>query len=344
MLEETATAPEVKNYAYNESVDDIPQPFEQETEKPAQAEEKPATPQADVPTEKAEAPVEKPVEAEKPAEVTAADWKKVLKDNNPDKYEVLKELGYDDWTIGMIKYKDQTGSVDPYVQVKSVDYTKMTPEQLVRLRLQKENEGMSEKALNFKIKNELNEKYYLNRQDYPEDSDEAVYGQEQLRLDGEKQRKAYIEEQNKFKAPEPQPDLDATKREADLQRQRAALGDTVMNNPATTNLLTKKGLTFGEGKESFYYPIENPKSIVDLALNTILNSGINDLSKLNMDDFLGNLAFGQNKKAIIQGLIDQGKALGKKSVQDELGNITPPEGDGQPAVETSKKDYAYKTS
>jgi hypothetical protein len=349
---ETTDAP-VRNYGYMQDMNSpvsVEAPKEAPKEIPAEApkeEPKVQVPKVEEPAKaepkvepKSEPKAEPKVEAPKPAEVSVSDWKSAIK--TADKYEALKELGYDDFTIGMLKYKESTGDYTPYLEAKTVDYSKMTPEQLVTLEIRNQNKGMNEKALNFKINKELNEKYYLNREDYPENSDEAVYGQEQLRLDGENKRKALIEEQTKFKAPEPQPDIDATKRDADLQQQRATLGNLVMNNEATKNLQTAKSIVFGEGEASFNYPTDT-QALVDSALNTIINSGKTDLTGVDLNVFYQTLAFGANPTKFMKEYADHLSAVAKDKLQKELGNVTPIEG-GEPVTPPQvTKDYSYRT-
>jgi hypothetical protein len=361
MPEEEVLAP-VKNYGYQEGgEDDFITEFEEPENKP---EEKPAEKPAEKPEEKKpevedkkpepeekkpeSKPEEKPADTkpeekaeEKPAEVTASDWRKAI-NAGVDKYEVLAELGYDKWTIDMIKYKDQTGDVVPYLKAKTVDYSKMTPEQLLKEDMQRSSPGMSEKALNFKFTKEFSDKYYLNREDYPEGSDEAEYGQEQLRLDAEKKRKEFIEEQQKFTAPEPQPDLDATKKEAALQQQRAQIGNAVMNNDATKNLQATKSIVFGEGKESFNYPIADIQPLIDSALNTIVNSGRTDLTGVDMDHFYKTLAYGADPAKFEKEFAIHLKAVAKKQLEEELGNVTPKE-EKSDAPPDPSKDWGYKT-
>jgi len=340
--------PETINYAYNE-----PQVVEPEIVEQPETKVEPEVPEVKVPETKVEEtkvepkaevkeePKEEAQVVEKPEEVTAADWKKVLKDTNPDKYEVLKEMGYDDFTIGMLKYKEQTGDYTPYLEVKTVDYTKMSSEQIIKMDMQKKYPGISEKALNIKFNKELNEKYYLNRDDYPEDSDEAVLGQELLRLESEQIRKQFIENQQKFKAPEPQPDLDATNREAELQRQRASVGEGVMNNPVTKSLQANKYITFGKGEESFNYPVGDVQSLVDTALNSIVNSGYTDISKLNMEVFYKQLLIGKDMEAYEKAFADHIHNLDKLRFQNEMHNTTPVN-NSVPDAPLPKKDYAYR--
>lgn len=354
MADETQIVPEEKDYSYHtgneenvlapvapEATTPVPttEPAPTEPVAPATPETPVATPEV-APVPEVAKPTTPATTPEKPAEVTAVDWKAALK--TADKWEALKELGYNSFAIDALKYYERTGSLAEYAEVKSVDYNKMTPEQLIRLDFKKKNPGLSEKTLNFKFDKELSEKYYLNREDYPENSEEAEIGQELLRVDAEQRRKEFIAGQEQFKAPEPTPDLDATKREADLQQQRAALGSAVMNNEATINLQKAKTIVYGEGEESFNYPVTDVQPLVDAALNTILNSGRTDLTGVNLDVFYKQLAYGKDPVAFETAFAKHHQAIGKKQFQTELQNVTPPnpQGTNQPAAD--EKDYSVK--
>lgn len=249
------------------------------------------------------------------------DWKTQIKD--VDKWEVLSTLGFDEFSIGMLKYKEKTGDVTPYLEAKTVDYTKMSPEQLLRLDLKKKNEGMSERALNIKLKKEIEDKYCLDRELHPEDSDEAVLGQEQLRLDAEQVRKAFIENQKSFKEPESLPDLDATRKEAEMQQLKASLGNGIMNDAATVNLKKAKTLTFGKGEASFNYPIKNVQPLIDAALTTIVESGRKDLKGINLNTFYKQLTYGSDPDGFEKEWADHIEAVAKKKFQKGIQNVKP---------------------
>lgn len=313
---EVAEAP-VKDWGYREGEDEV-----------VELEDEPVTPVVEdvaiaepVKVEDAPAEVIPPVVESKPVEVTAVDWKSALK--KVDKYEALKELGYDDFTIDLLKYKEKTGDFTPYLQVKTVDYLKMTPEQLLKTDLQKQNAGMSEKALEFKFKKEFNEKYYLDRDEYREDSDEAVYGQEQLRLDAEAKRKQFIEEQAIFKAPEPKPDTSAQERETALNELQGKQKEVVLNNPVTKTLQSAKSIQFGQGEESFNYPIENVDPIINGAVSTLQGSDTTEVTEAQMHNFYQSLAIAADLPGFLKKYGDHQFALAKKKFQAEVGNITP---------------------
>lgn len=295
----------------------------------------PAKPDAAKPdAPKAEEP--KP-DAAKP-DAPVFDWKKELK--GLDRNEVLKEIGLDDFTIGLIDYKQKTGTLDEYLAVKTVDYTAMNPETLIKLDMKKANPGMSDKALEFKFKKEFEEKYYLNREDYPEDSDEAAYGQEQLRLDSEKVKKEFIENQQKFKAPEAKPDEEAVRRETAQKERVEALSKAVLSNEHTVALKTTKTLSFGEGEESFNYPVDDADTLIAHATAVIANSEEGTLDGVDLKEFYQSLAIGRNHKAFLEDYGKHQRALEHKRLQNEMHNISPLQ-NGTDAPPPPAKNHGY---
>lgn len=282
-------------------------------------------------------------EPAKPEGVSYKDWKEALK-AGADKYEVLKELGYDDFVIDMLKYKDTVGDLTPYLEVKTVDYTKMSPEELLMLDLKKSNPGMIEAALRFKFNKEFSEKYYTDRDLYPESSDEATYGAEQLRLDAENKRKQFIEEQGKFKAPEPKPDTSQTEREAALQQQREQISTGIMNDPATKAVIEGKVITFGEGEESFKHPIQDAQALIDAAASFALSQNMKEFTGAPLQKFFKSIAMAQDPDGFEANYAKHIHAVAHKKFQSELQNVSQPPPPGAEA--NDQKDPfngGYKT-
>ena len=259
-----------------------------------------------------------------PAEVVNTlpiDWKTSLK--GVDKYDILKEAGFDDFAINMMKYKEKTGDYTPYLEAKTVDYSKMTDEELLRLDFKKNNPGLSEASLNFKFNKDFKEKYYTDRDDYEEGGDEATYGSEKLRLDSEEKRKQFIAEQEQFKAPEPTPDPDASRKAVELEAKQTQQRNYILESPVTKSLTTTKAITFGEGEGSFTYPIGNLQPVIDNALQAVLNSTDTELTAESLQGFYESLVFAQNPKAFMKASAAHFKAQGIKKVGDEIQGVTP---------------------
>lgn len=254
-------------------------------------------------------------------QVVPFDWRKEIK--AVDRKELLKEAGLDEFEIGLLEYRKATGDLTPYLQAKTVDYAAMSPEQLMRLDIKKNNPGMSDASLDFKFNKEFSTKYYLDRDDYAEDSVEAVYGQEQLRLDSEQKRKQFAEEQAKFKAPELTPDTGASEREAAKFQLQSKQKDAVLNNPVTRQLQSAKVIQFGEGEDSFKFPISNVQPMIDNALSTILNSDTADFTDAEMTNFYQAIAFAADREGFLKAYSAHQKSLGKKEFQSGLQNVTP---------------------
>jgi len=306
------------------------------TTETAPPETTPPAAETPTPTQTVETPAATPA-----AEVTPPaqfDWKKEIE--NIDRRELLKAKGLDDFAIDLIEYREKTGDLTPYLEVKTVDYTKMSPEELLKSDMRKQNPGMSDKALNFKLTKELNEKYFLDRETYPEGSEEAEFGQEQLRLDAEKLRQGFIENQSKFKAPEVQPDTAAIQREAALQQQREQLKASVVSNEVTQALKTQKSITFGQGEESFNYPVENIDAIIENAKDVLVNSGRTDLNGVDLKEFYEALVIAQNKNQFLDAYGKHREALAHKKFQSTLQNITPATGE-QSIPPPPSRNYTY---
>ena len=249
------------------------------------------------------------------------DWKTSLK--GVDKYDILKEAGIDDFTINMMKYKEKTGDYTPYLEAKTVDYSKMTAEELLRLDFKKNNPGLSDASLNFKFNKDFQEKYYTNRDDNEEDSDEAIYGAEKLQLDSEEKRKKFIAEQEQFKAPEPMADPDASRKAIELEAKQTQQRNYILESPVTKSLQVAKAITFGEGEGSFTYPIGNLQPVIDNALQAVLNSTDTELTAESLQGFYESLVFAQNPKAFMKASAAHFKAQGIKKVGDEIQGVTP---------------------
>ena len=266
-----------------------------------------------------------PIVAVEPVVEVAAplptDWRTGIK--GVDKYDILKEAGIDDFTINMMKYKEKTGDYTPYLQAKTVDYTKMTAEQVLRLDLKKNNPGLSDSSLNFQFNKDFESKYYTNRDDFEEDSVEAIYGAEKLQLDSEEKRKQFITEQEQFKAPEPTPDLDASRKAVELEAKQTQQRNYILESPVTKSLQSAKAITFGDGEGSFTYPIGNLQPVIDNALQAVLNSTDTELTAESLQGFYESLVFAQNPKAFMKASAAHFKAQGIKKVGDEIQGITP---------------------
>lgn len=321
---------EVKNYGYHfetpeEFAIDVPEEKAVENVK-----EEASVPNEAVQPTPASSEAENKKEDVKPTSPEPVDWKESLK--SQDKYDVLKALGYDDFTVNMLKYKDAEGDFSPYLKAKTVDYAKMDSNQIFLEQLKKENPGLSERALKFKLKDSLNDKYFLDRDMYPEESEEAEIGKELMDADAEKLRKSFVDEQQKFTAPDP------VKQPVQQDFSKEII-KSVDEHPVSQAILKENKLTFGDGEESFHFPIDS-KALLQKAENTFTGLNVRDLSKVDMNKFYMSLAISADLDAFQKAFADHYKNVGRKALQTELQNAKPPS--GQPTTPEPELTPAQK--
>jgi hypothetical protein len=277
--------------------------------------------------EKLEEQAPEVVKEEKPEKVFNLDeeLKKI------DKWEALKKLGLDDFEIDLLKYKAETGDLTPYLEAKTVDYSKFTDEQIMRHDLRKQYKGMSDKAFELLYEKKVNEQFNLDAEVHGEAA--AELGRELLKFEADKIRQREIEAQAKFKAPEKPVDDTAQRQKQEQEKKLEEYKSYVNDSPATKTLLTDKRLVYGNGETAFNYAVE-PKSLVDTALNPQLL--FNDLVDKNGNADLAKVykakAYIANMEQVEKMLIEHGKTLGKKEEFEKLEN--PSKKEAAPSVVT----------
>jgi hypothetical protein len=293
--------------------------------------EKPETKVEEKPEEKVEEKTEEKVEEKAPEKTEEKVEEKVEpKVEQPvfnldeelkkiDKWEALKKLGLDDFEIDLLKYKAETGDLTPYLEAKTVDYSKFTDEQIMRHDLRKQYKGMSDKAFELLCEKKINEQFNLDAEVHGEAA--AELGREMLKFEADKIRQREIEAQKKFKAPEKPVDDTAQRQKQEQEKMIEEYKSYVNDSPATKTLLTDKRLVYGNGETAFNYAVE-PKSLVETALNP--NLLFNDLRDKNGNADLTKVykakAYIANMEQVEKMLIEHGKTLGKKEEFEKLEN------------------------
>jgi hypothetical protein len=277
--------------------------------------------------EKLEEQAPEVVKEEKPEKVFNLDeeLKKI------DKWEALKKLGLDDFEIDLLKYKAETGDLTPYLEAKTVDYSKFTDEQIMRHDLRKQYKTMPDKLFDMLYEQKVNEQFKLDAEVHGEAA--AELGRELLKFEADKIRQREIEAQKKFKAPEKPVDDTAQRQKQEQEKMIEEYKSYVNDSPATKTLLTDKRLVYGNGETAFNYAVE-PKSLVETALNP--NLLFNDLKDKNGNADLAKVykakAYIANMEQVEKMLIEHGKTLGKKEEFEKLEN--PSKKEAAPAVTT----------
>lgn len=235
-----------------------------------------------------------------------------------DKYEVMKELGYDEFTIGMLKYKDSTGDITPYVQAKTINYDEVDGKDLIAMDLKRAHPELSDKSISIMLNKKL-EQYHLDRDEFPEGSDEAILGGELYNAEVKKLREKFKEEQNNFKAPE-------NEQEKKYMEKVEKVNSSVKSNPAYQEFVNKKSVQVKFGEESFTVPIPNADEIASTAIDSIINaSDRNDISAEELSDYFDTLCYAAHKKEYRAAFAAHLATQQKVGLQNELQNVKKPE-------------------
>jgi hypothetical protein len=233
-----------------------------------------------------------------------------------DQKALLQALGYDDYAINALNYYKEVGNLDDYLAVKSIDFTKMTPEQIMRYDYAKKYKGLPEDALNFKVEKDLRDKYGISS-DLDEDQLRAPMALFSYEMDAV--RKDLIDEQAKF-APPP--------RQAQPQADPQALRNEVLADKFVQSLMQNKAITIGaDPKESVNLSV-NPDKILPIiydgeaydAAVSVKDKNGNSTGQKDMALLTELAVFLADPVAYKKTLIDHGKTLGKKAIRNTLTN------------------------
>lgn len=226
----------------------------------------------------------------------------------------------DDFIKKAVEYYETYGTLQPYLEAATVDYDSVSDLDLVRAEFDKQNSDLSERAKNKLFEKEL-EKYNLDAYD----EDDAEVGKALLMRDANKLRKNLKEEQQKFiqsiqpAGQEQVQQVSPEEIEAQQAQARAAVQSgisSVINN----NLIKLEAN--GEG---INYQVADTSKIVDYAIDSskFLSTFAKD-GNVDWDKWTKVVAFAENPTQFISELIKHGKSLGRKAMEAELKNVTPP--------------------
>jgi len=242
------------------------------------------------------------------AEIKSIDEFKSLWEQRTAAEKVVEKVPYefkDDYIKGLVGYYDQNGDVSPYIK-NNVDYSKMTPAEVIRLETKRANEGLSDKAIEHLTSLEM-KKYTLG--DDASEDDKALQ-EELLGVRTKKFISQLTEEQKKFNAPE--------KPSVDLEQ----WADTIKKDSTTKGLVENKKIIFNHGDKSFNLDVPDPNSLVDMTIDNTAFFKIFAQEDGNMDlnKWYKVLAYAQNPDVFEDSLIKHGQSIGTESVVTDLKN------------------------
>lgn len=264
-----------------------------------------------------------------------------------DKKALLKALGFDEFAIGAAEYYQQTGDMTPYLEAKTVDYSKLPDTEILKRSLREEvaSFNLSEEEFDMLYNSRVLGKY---KQDNPDNysESEVKMGQLEMRLDAAKARQQFVERQAKF-APPPRQQQQEEQPEPSMEKMVAARHQQVLADPTIQQFTKSPILKIGEGEDAFNYQAKNPNALlsamVDPQQTAYYTSKKDELGRIQVDannnpipdyDFLLELAAHMTAgKDYNRYLINHGKSLGTKSIAEEINPVPKLGSDGIPKSE-----------
>lgn len=263
------------------------------------------------------APVSQPV---------VADWKSELK--KADQAEILKELGFDDKMVGFFNKWKTDGNIADYIRAVTVDYSKMSPEQLMKYQLEQEYPEFSPEDLEELYQAKIVDQYKLNADAFSET--EVKRGKLLLQADAKKVREVLTQRQQEYilsaKPPVPTIDNSAQDREAELNELRTRYTASLTGAQVTKDLLANKKLVMGDGETTFNYEVADPQALVNIlqqpelyARHVFLEDGSPVVEK---QLFIAAAAI--DHKTLQNELIKYGMSIGAKKAIEQIENAKKP--------------------
>jgi hypothetical protein len=276
-----------------------------------------------VQSEPAAQPVAEPVAEPTPAEPVAepATQAEPVAQTTPQpesKAEPAKEFQFkDDFIKQVVEFYEKTGDLTPYLQAKTVDFTKMSDEEIMRRSLREQYSDLSEKAFDRLYKQQVIDKYKLDADEWGEEDSEL--GRELLKVEASKTRSQYLDWQNNFKAPEPAVDTNA---QADQLEALQKFESEVRSSEYTRSLLEGKKLTIKTTDGEFNYEVPNVEPLLDMTVNNDLffSQFATEQGTLDYAKWYKTAAYSQDPEMFERSLINYGKTLGRSEVTKEIKN------------------------
>jgi len=263
-----------------------------------------------------------PISFDKPEDVLSA--------YKGDKKALLKQLGeLDDFSLGLIDYYKATGDVTPYLEVKTVDWTKLPAEKVAEamLREQYSKTGLPEDKIQKLVQRDMRNKYMLG-DEHDSESEDVQLARIQMEADANLYRQQRIAQQQQFKAPERV--VEQTPPTPSAQELMEQSRNLLLQDQSIQSFLKDKKVSFGDYNHVIDNPQETLQTIYDSNKWQYYLSQKSPDGKVIMKDgqpvldntkLLKVAAYVENMDMIEQGLIAQGKSLGQKEIIDEAENV-----------------------
>lgn len=226
----------------------------------------------------------------------------------------------DDFIKKAVEYYETYGTLNPYLQATSVDYDSVSDLDLVKSEFEKQNSDLSERAKNRLFEKEV-ERYNLDSYD----EDDAEVGKALLMRDANKLRTKLKEEQQQFIQniqPAGQEQVQQVSPE-EVELQQAETRKQIQSG--ISGVIKDSLIKLEANGEGINYQVADANKVVDYAMDSskFLSTFAKD-GGVDWNKWTQVVAFSENPTQFISELIKHGKSLGRKAMEAELKNVTPP--------------------
>lgn len=252
----------------------------------------------------------------------------------PKMEDALKAMGFDEQFIHLAKQYQADGNINRYVQAASVDYSTMSPEQILRVDLQKQYPGATAEELDLLFDAEVKDKYKLDADLYPPDGKDAKAAAIKMKMDADKIRAQLVRENEAFKLPSRDLQAELQQQQQAAAQQAQARNETFLSQPYSKSVIADKKIVFkglGPGIPDFNLELDDPQEVAGILTDPKVVSKYLSDGKGNTDPEAAFQvsAFMRDRIGFIQKWINYGKTLGKDELIEEKHN---PPRSGTPAA------------
>lgn len=262
------------------------------------------------------------------AQITEADWRELIK-KQPES-EVWKHFGLDEKMINFLNRWKGGEDLKDYLEAVTVDYTKMSPEEVLRRHLMRDFGGLSAEDFEEVYKMKVIEQYKLDPDVF--DEKDVRRGKLLLGVDADRVRQEFIKRQQDLllsKPPVPDNSAAEAAARAEQERQTQQVQDYhnhVQNNTYTKELLSTNLLKIGEGDKAFNLEVSKPDELLGLLYDPAkwAQKLWNEDGTPNVRKQLVIAAVANDDTTFFNNLIKHYEMLGAKNVADKIANASEP--------------------
>jgi hypothetical protein len=238
----------------------------------------------------------------------------------------------DDFIKEVVDYYRATGDLTPYLEAKTVDYTKLTDLEILRRAEREKAKHLPDETFERLFAKKLRDTYYQDENKYTED--DVLLGKDLISAEAAQLRQKLIDDQAKFRAPE-RPQTQGVDYEAEAAY--------IRSRPEAQAFVQTRMVEVKHGDQVFKYEVQDPGRIVETAADIsqflqMFETG-DQKNPYNLDKWFRVAAYAADPDGYERALLTFGKSTGVNDVVTELQNPPreQPAGGGAPEGDAKER-------